>query len=133
MQPSESSGVNSLVVQRIKNAVNTELKAKGLTITSDNPDILIAEYHGKKEKLNISDWGYRRVHRYSYTPSGVSVYTFKEGSLILDFVDAQSNKMIWRGSAKAQLDGVNTPEESERLINKAVKIILEKYPPPSSQ
>ena len=97
----EKAGVNSLVVQRVKNAVNAELKAKGLTMTPNNPDLLIAEHHGKKDQLQISDWGYRRGSRYGNAPGRVSVYAFEEGSLILDFVDAKSKKLIWRGSAKA--------------------------------
>ena len=133
MQAPQRTGTNSLVVQRIKNAVNAELETKGLTITSNNPDFLIAEYHGKKDKVQISDWGYGRSHRYGYSPVGVSAYEFEEGSLILDFVDPESKKLIWRGSAKAQIDSVDTPEKKEKLINEAVKEILEKYPPSSSK
>ena len=44
----EKAGIDSLSVQRVKNAVNAELKAKGLMMTSDNPDFLIAEHLGKK-------------------------------------------------------------------------------------
>jgi hypothetical protein len=48
MQAPEKAAVTSLVVQRVKNAVNAELKVKGLMMTSDKPDFLIAEHHGKK-------------------------------------------------------------------------------------
>jgi len=129
MQATEKPGANSLIIQRVKNAVNAELQAKGLTMTSNNPDFLIAEYHGKKDQVQISDWGYGRSHRYGYSPVGVSVYEFEEGSLILDFVDPQTRKLIWRGSAKAQIDSVDTPEKKEKLINAAVNEILKKYPP----
>ena len=133
MQAPQRTGVNSLIVQRVKNAVNAELEAKGLTMTSDNPDFLIAEYHGKKDKIQISDWGYGRSHRYGYAPTGISAYEFEEGSLILDFVDPESKKLIWRGSAKAQVHDIETPEEREKLINAAVNEILKKYPPSSAK
>jgi uncharacterized protein DUF4136 len=133
MQAPETAGINTLVIQRVKNAVNAELKAKGLMMASNNPDFLIAEYHGKKDQLHIQDWGHGRGSRYGYQPSGVSAYQFEEGSLILDFVDPQSMKLIWRGSAKAQVQHVGTSEESENLINAAVKEILKKYPPSSSK
>jgi hypothetical protein len=48
-------------------------------------------------------------------------------------VDTKSKKLIWRGSAKAQVQHIGTPEESEKLINAAVKEILKKYPPSSSK
>ena len=48
MQAPEEAGLNSFVVQSVKNAVNIELKAKGLMMTSNNPDFLIAEHIAKK-------------------------------------------------------------------------------------
>ncbi len=137
MQVPETPGIDSLVVQRVKNAVDAELKAKGLMMTSNNPDFLIAEHLGKKDQVQVTDWGYGYGHRgyrggYRGT-GGVSVYQYEEGSLILDFVDAKSKKMIWRGVAKAEVQKVDTPEEREKRINAAVKEILKKYPPSSSK
>ncbi len=60
---------------------------------------------------------------------GVSTYEHEEGSLILDFVDAISKKMIWRGVAKAEVQNVDTPEKKEKLINEAVQEILKNFPP----
>jgi hypothetical protein len=140
MQVPEKAGISSLVVQRVKNAVKAELKAKGLMMMSSNPDFLIAEHLGKKDKVQVTDWGYSygaygRYGRYSgYRGSGgVSTYQYEEGILILDFVDAKSKKLIWRGTAKAKVQNVNTPEKSEKIINAAVKKILEKYPPSSAK
>jgi hypothetical protein len=140
MQVPEKAGISSLVVQRVKNAVNAELKAKGLMMMSNNPDFLIAEHLGKKNKVQVTDWGYSygsygRYRRYGgYRGSGgVSTYQYEEGILILDFVDAKSKKLIWRGTAKAKVQNVNTPEKSEKIINAAVKKILEKYPPSSAK
>ena len=135
----EKSGINSLVVERVRNAVNTELKAKGLMMSSNNPDFLIAEHLGKKDKVQVTDWGYGYGPYGGYwggywgPNGGVSTYEYQEGSLILDFVDAKSKKLIWRGAAKAEVQDINTPEKSEKVINKAVKEILKKYPPSSSK
>jgi hypothetical protein len=38
--------------------------------------------------------------------------------------------LIWRGSAKAEIDTVDSPEESWEIIKKAVMEILKKFPPP---
>ena len=135
----EKAGIDTLSIQRVKKAVNAELKAKGLMMTSDNPDFLIAEHLGKKDKVQVTDWGYGYGlgDRYGggdyWGPRGVDTYQYEEGSLILDFVDAKSKKMIWRGVAKAQIDDTNTPEKSEKLINEAVQEILKKFPPASSK
>jgi hypothetical protein len=140
MQVPEKAGINSLVVQRVKNAVNAELKAKGLMMMSNNPDFLIAEHLGKKDKVQVMDWGYNYGAYGSYRRYGgfrgsrsISTSQYEEGILILDFVDAKSRKLFWRGTAKAQVQNVNTPEKSEKIINAAVKKILKKYPPSASK
>jgi hypothetical protein len=139
MQVPEKAGISSLVVQRVKNAVNAELKSKGLMMMSNNPDFLIAEHLGKKDKVQVMDWGYNygaygRYRRYGGRGSGrISASQYEEGILILDFVDAKSRKLFWRGTAKAQVQNVNTPEKSEKIRNAAVKKILKKYPPSSSK
>jgi hypothetical protein len=138
MQVPEKAGIDSLSVQRVKNAVNAELKAKGLMMTSDNPDFLIAEHLGKKDKVQVTDWGYGYGPHGGYWggywgPGGVSTYEYEEGSLILDFVDAKAKKMIWRGVAKAEINSANTPEKKEKLINEAVNEILKNFPPVPSK
>ena len=129
--------MDELVVERVKKAVTAELGARGLKKDSQNPDFLIAGHLGKEDKVEIEDWGYgyygpRRVHRGSVRAGGgISTYHYEEGTLILDFVDAGSKKLVWRGSAKARVQNVDSPEKSEALIKEAVQKILQKYPPPS--
>jgi hypothetical protein len=134
----ESATLDKGAIQNIKNAVNTQLKAKGLAAASSNPDFLIAEHVGKQSKVETTDWGYGyRPHRetmggYGGGYSGASKPTlrqYEEGVLILDFIDPKTKEMIWRGSVKAEIKKGNTPEKSEKLINEAVRKILRNYPP----
>jgi hypothetical protein len=139
MQVPEKAGIDSLVVQRVKKAVNAELQAKGLMMTSDNPDFLIAQHLGTKDKVQVRNLGYDYGPRRGYWggdwggPGGVSTYEYEEGSLILDFVDAKSKKMIWRGAANAEVQNIDTPEKREKLISEAVHEILKKFPPAPSK
>ena len=61
---SKDANINNLDAVRIQKAVNTELKAKGLNLTSKDPDILIAAHMVRKEKLR----GTQQAHPdyYSY-------------------------------------------------------------------
>ena len=52
------------------------------------------------------------------------------GSIVLDFVDAKSKIIVWRGKAKAVVDDTDSPERREKLIKKAVPKILKNFPPP---
>jgi hypothetical protein len=130
-----SADMNKLVIARVKKAIEAELGVKGLNKTSQNPDFLIAEHLGKKDKVRVENWGYGYYGPHPgywggfWGPGGVSTHQYEEGWLILDFVDAGSKKLIWRGTAKAEIQNIDSPEKSEKLINKAVKKILKKYPP----
>lgn len=147
IKPPANSSLNELVIKRVRNAVNAELSSKSITISSKNPDFLIAVHGGRKDKIQVTDWGYSYgghgiASRYgSYGASGafgnrgpsITTYNYEEGTLILDFVDPDSKKLIWRGVVKAEVQNINTPEKSETLVNKAVKTIFSKYPPPISK
>ena len=134
----EKADIDSLDAMRVQKAVNAEMQAKGLRLTSGIPDFLIAEHLGRKEKVSVRDWGYNYGPYAGYWggywgPGGVSTFQHEEGSLILDFVDPQTKQLIWRGSAKAEIDDVRTPEKREALINEAVQKILKNFPPPTSK
>ena len=94
----EKANIDSLNVERVKKAVNTELQAKGLMMTSNDPDFLIAEHLGKKDKVQVTNWGYGYGPHYGgyrgghWGPGGTTASEYEEGSLILDFVDAKSKK-----------------------------------------
>jgi hypothetical protein len=128
--------IDELNEQRIRKAMDMQLQAKGLTMTSETPDFLIAIHLGKKDKVQVTDWGYgygpggSYWGGYSGYGGGLDVYQYEEGTLIVDFVDPVSMNLIWRGSAKSEVGTEKTPQEREQKTTEAVQKILEKFPPP---
>jgi hypothetical protein len=120
---------NTLVEGRVKRAVDEQLAAKGIRKTTEDPDMLVAFHTGVQDKVNVQSWGYG--YGWGWGPGGVNVSTvhYQEGSLILDFIDPKTNKLVWRGVATKVLPEKTTPEKSEKTIRQAVEKILEKYPP----
>ncbi len=53
-------------------------------------------------------------------------YTIREGTLLIDFFDAKSNQLVWRGCA---VDVVSDRSDAERKIPRAVKQVLNTFPP----
>ena len=130
----EGVGIDDITIARIQKAVNIELAARGLILDAQNPDFRIAEHIGSEEKVQINTWGYSYGSYKGYWGGywghgGVSEYRYEEGTLILDFVDAATNRLIWRGAAKAEIDRMNTPEKKDALVAEAVQKILKNYPP----
>jgi hypothetical protein len=141
---------NELTLKHIKSAVNKQLQAKGLTVTSNDPDVLIAMHGGKEKKVDVQEWGYAYRDRdyyntgsyypYMYpTPypvdphgrenieyrRGTDTYEYEVGTLIIDFVDAKKKELIWRGIATGVVNPNNTAEDIDMIVAK----IMENYPP----
>jgi len=126
--------MNDLVVNRVQDAVNRELQLRGFTLVQEQPDLFIAIHIVTRQKLSITDWGYatgshwHRGYGYGYS-GGLSSRTYEEGTLMIDLVDRVENRMVWRGTATDIVDPAMSPEERTQEINKAVFLILQKFPP----
>jgi len=129
----KEANINNLDAVRIQKAVNAELEAKGLRLTSANPDFLIAPGIVTKEKLISTQWNYPDYYSYrAYRGSWALDYSqYQEGTFILDFVEPFSKNLIWHGAAKVALDYADTPEKRDKLIKEAMQKILQNYPPPT--
>jgi hypothetical protein len=124
--------VRSLVVD----AVDREMKRKGFVRTTpdQNPDFLVSVIGWGQSRVEITNYGYAYGGAYVYGPWGPSavaapiaeVNQYTDGTLILDFVDAQSKKLFWRGTAT---DTLTTPEQVPNVVDGAVRKLLEQYPP----
>jgi hypothetical protein len=116
--------------KRIKNAVNSQLVAKGYESKSINPDFLVVYHVGVKNKIDVQDWGYMYGPRgYRWGGRDISVQQYSEGTLILDVVDPRTKQLIWRGVAQGVVDPGASPEKKERKLSEAVSKILGKFPP----
>ena len=120
---------NTLIEGRVQRAVDAQLAAKGIRKTTQDPDMLVAFHTGVKDKVNVQSWGYG--YGWGYGPRGgdVTTHHYQEGTLILDFIDPKTKRLLWRGAGKKVLSEKTTPEKSKKEVNEAVQKILEKYPP----
>ena len=122
---------NSLLDERIRKAVDTQMAAKGFTLSEENPDVMVVYHTGAENKIDVTDWGY--TYAGSYWGGGlgrsVDVYQYTEGTLIVDMVGTANKKLVWRGSATGVVDPSSSPEQREAKINDVVARIFEKYPP----
>lgn len=138
----QKARANELTIKHIEFAVDKQLEAKGVKMSSENPDFLIAAHVTKQTKVDTEQWGYAygsgnfshggRFSRFGGAPSdyefrsGTDTYVYDIGTLIIDFVDTKTRELIWRGTATAEIDP-SAPQID--LINNAVAKILENYPP----
>jgi len=138
--PTESRRVDlrardPMVEQRIRDAIETELRAKGLRrVESGEPDVRIGYLLVLEDGVasntmyenSAPDWRYR-----TYGPATTATRTtiFTTGTLVIDVFDAEEKALIWRGAAEGQVKQTQDPDRRRKRIDDAVKKILAKYPP----
>ena len=112
--------------KQIKEAVNRELERRGYLRTFENPDFSVTYQLGVQDKIYSHDQSYRTDYR---TDKSVQ-FSYKEGTLVLDLLDAKTGALLWRGSAsRIVAQGEPDLEDTHEKITMAVKRMLESFPP----
>jgi hypothetical protein len=119
---------NSLFKDRVQGAVEKQLAQRGLPLTTGETDLLI-HYHANISRRidpNQAD----RAH--GYCPSGdclLAPIQYEAGTLIVDVIDARTNRLVWRGWAQMGVE--NLLHDSDRMaqtIDRAVTRMLQRLP-----
>ncbi|MBS1976788.1 MAG: DUF4136 domain-containing protein [Bacteroidetes bacterium] len=118
---------NELSDKRIKSSVDEELQRKGFRLVEEKPD-LIVHYH-----IVIEDKSMVRTDPYGYyygsywMTNQKNLYEYREGSLLIDLMDASNKSLVWRGWAVSILD--DSREMPEQLLKNAIVKIFSQFPP----
>ncbi len=117
---------NPLLKRRVNRALEAELNAKGYTQREQGkPDFIVAFHTGIKKRVAITEDYYPYRWRRGFGKR-VSVHTYKEGSLVVDVIDADSKTIVWRGWATGV---INRPDQAEEQIRESVTKVLAQFPP----
>lgn len=132
--PIKATGsVSELRIRRFVDALNNQLQAKGYTLSTDNPDFLVAVHGSTKEQINVTDSGYGYGPRYGRGwgtgYSDIDVYQYTEGTVFVDIVDAESRHMVWRGTAQTEVDDSASPEKQEQRFAEIAARLFSNFPP----
>jgi len=133
--------VNQLNVDRVTNAIRSEMIAKGFTESASNPDLKVNAVSILKNKQSVTAdtnfYGYGGMYRpYGYWGGGAmmgggsttfNTYDYVAGSLVIDIVSAKTQKLVWQGIGNSQID--SKPDNPEEFIAGAIKKIMEGFPP----
>jgi hypothetical protein len=129
--------VSELNEERIWNSIRMEMIKKGYKENDKNPDIVLNAVSVLKNRKYVSAtsnvYGYGGAYRpYRYwggATSGTATFQtnqYKEGSLMIDVVDAKNNRLIWQGTGSAEME--KKPKNPDEAISKAVSKILADFP-----
>jgi len=126
--------INQLNRDRVLDAVNNEMYAKGFAEMGKDPDVIVDIHIKGKEVVTANATttgaGYNRYGwGAGYSSTQVTYDSYTEGSMFITLVDRISEKIIWQGVGTKTLDESATPEKRTEMINYSVKQIMSNYPP----
>lgn len=110
---------DSLNDGRIRTAMESQLIGNGFRMETEKPDFAIAYYVTTKNKLNVQDYGYGPPRWFG--GRNISVNQYSEGTLMVDFIDTNTNQVIWRGRASGTLELKGVDKKISRSVEKLVK------------
>jgi len=130
-----------LIDERIVNAIDTEMAAKGLTKTEANPDLFVVYHIAFDKQKDIST--YSSGHPGGYGAYGwgrgggmstttTQVRDILVGTLVIDLADAKAGQLAWRGMGVKEINTTAKPEKRDKNISEAVAKIFKNYPPKAS-
>lgn len=123
--------VSELDKKRILRAIEDEMTKKGFS-KSETPDMLVNILTKERERLNVNQfnagWGYGWGWSPMFMMGGNSfVNSTTEGTLYIDFIDAQKKELIWEGEGIGSL--TENRAKKEQQINEFVAKIIAQFPP----
>ncbi|MGB6191610.1 MAG: DUF4136 domain-containing protein [Terracidiphilus sp.] len=121
---------NQIEDQQIKDAVNTQLSAKGLTVSeSDNADLHIAYQTALQQQKQWNAYG--MGGRWGGGMASAQSSTIDIGTIVLDMYDPTTKQLVWTGRATKTLDPSQNSEKNQKNLDKAMAKLLKDYPPKS--
>jgi hypothetical protein len=128
---------DALNVERIKNAVNGDLAAKGWTLVDSGGDVSIVamEMTHNQQTLNTFYDGFGGGWRWrgfgGMGEATTTTETYKVGTLVVDLFDAKTKQLIWRGNSSETLS--NNSNKNIENLDKDVEKMFKNFPPGSSK
>jgi hypothetical protein len=124
---------DQLWVDRIKQAVNAALAAKGLTPVESGGNIAIVaiETTQNQQTLNTFYDGFGGGWRWrgfgGFGDSTTTVDNYKVGTLVVDLFDANTKTLLWRGSSSDTLS--DKSDKNIKNLDKGVQKMFDHFPP----
>lgn len=131
-----------LIQQRIVNAIDAQLRAKGWTLASGEGDVALAAHVASRQEYELDTfyddpywggWGWRGGWDRGWGMSAgfrtTRVRAYTVGTLVLDMFDTKTRQAIWRGTAEGTVP--KDPAKINADIQTAVTKMFAGFPPGS--
>jgi len=126
-------GENTLLNDRITDALKNVLLSKGYTqVSRDNADLIFVYHYGAKDKVDIqTDYQMVGIRRRGFGGTMIATttaYEYTEGTIIIDALDTKTNKIVWRSVGTLEVEEKKTPQERKEYVQKIISEVMKDFP-----
>ncbi|MGB7439187.1 MAG: DUF4136 domain-containing protein [Candidatus Acidiferrum sp.] len=124
---------NQIVDAQIKQSIDNQLSAKGLTKTdSEKADLYIGYQVSVDQERQWNAYGMGGGLRWGGGMASAQSSTIGIGTLVLDMYDPTTKQLVWTGRATKTLDPGANQQKKQKNLDKAMQKLLKNYPPKQS-
>jgi hypothetical protein len=127
----------------VRENVEQQLHARGFVSTDcANADFRVSFRAALRDRVvegrqSGDDGGGLTVYEYSpetggrwwTSSSSTTVNVERDGSLIVLIMDPKTQRVLWNGSASANLRAQATPDQRKQRLQKAIDLVMQQFPP----
>lgn len=117
---------DSLLRENIKKSIILELNKKGLTLDSNNPDLLVSFYVTLENQQSIIYPRKDDDEPVRPLDNEERVVNYLEGTMVIGIADNKESRVVWESFASRYME--TNPDLSEKNISKGIHLILKKFP-----
>lgn len=130
----EGKSFTSLDGGRIESAVERELNRKSMRkVEQEQADLLVTWEIVEEERLERTGvglgFGFGSGNFGWGLSSAPPVREIQEGKLVVELVDTDTDRVVWRAASRRYLNENQSSETRRELIDEVVADMFEKYPP----
>ena len=125
MRSNDNRKVNEFDLERVENAISSELEARGYRQASSNADMSVEAHVVTREKRDLES---TTTYRHGGSTTDYDVLEYTEGSLMIDIRNAQTQKLLWHSVGVGIID--KHAKNKQERVNNAVAKIFAGFPVP---
>jgi uncharacterized protein DUF4136 len=119
---------SQIVDQEIRQAIDTQLSAKGFAKTDDDKaDLYLGYQCSIDQERQLNGFGMRGI---GGGMGQITSSTIQNGTLAVDFYDSSGKQLVWRGQATKTLNPSGNQQKDMQRLNQAMAKLLKNFPPP---
>ena len=135
----EPHGYGSAATERMKDAARTQMESRGYVFTTDRPDLWLNINAYTEQRTDVTsmptvDYAYYYSYRargyyvVPYWRDRTDVHRYTEGTLNVDLVDVERNRLVWEGIAVGRVGRTKDAAARDARIDSTMAEIFAQYP-----